>query len=145
VFGTASNTYTMAGIASAASRAAQSGAVQIVTPDAGGNLATASLSSLGLASSGDINAINARIDDLAARSDKAFSGVAMAFAMAGVPTLMPNEKFAATMNYGTFEGASGLAINAAYRLGGNVQINGGVGYGPDQHIAGGRVGLRLGW
>ena len=40
----------------------------------------------------------------------------MAFAMAGVPTVMPGEHLAMTMNYGTFEGESGLAVNAAYRL-----------------------------
>ena len=41
--GTAGATYTRAGIGSAASRAAQAGPVQVVTADAGGNLATASL------------------------------------------------------------------------------------------------------
>jgi trimeric autotransporter adhesin len=40
MFGTASNTYTMAGITSAASAAAQKGPVQVVTSDAGGNLAS---------------------------------------------------------------------------------------------------------
>ena len=40
VFGTASNTYTAPGITSSASKAAQSGPTQIVTADAGGNLAT---------------------------------------------------------------------------------------------------------
>ena len=39
----------------------------------------------------------------------------MIFAMAGVPTLMPGEKPTMTMNYGTFEGTSGMALNAAYR------------------------------
>jgi hypothetical protein len=145
VFGTTSNTYTMSGIASSASRAVQSGPVQVVTSDSGGNLATASLSDLGLASMGDIANINSRIEDLTARSNKAFTGVAMAFAMAGVPTLLPSETFAATMNWGTFQGANGLALNAAVRVGPNVQVNGGVGYGPDERIAGGRVGLRVGW
>ncbi len=101
VFGTATNTYTMAGITSATSKAAQSGPTQIVTSDASGNLATVSPAEIGLASSGDITAINTRLDDLDRRASKAFTGVAMAFAMAGVPTLLPNEKFAATINYGT--------------------------------------------
>jgi trimeric autotransporter adhesin len=61
VFGTASNTYTMSGIASSASRAAQSGPVQIVTSDASGNLATSTAAGLGLASTADINAINAQL------------------------------------------------------------------------------------
>ncbi len=152
VFGTAGNTYTMAGITSAASRAAQSGPTQIVTSDAGGNLATSTLAGLGLASAADISAINsqlaginARLDDLTTRSNKAYSGVAMAFAMAGVPTLMPNETFAITMNWGTFQSTNGVALNAALRLDNHVQVNAGFGYGPDERLAGGRVGLRVGW
>lgn len=144
-FGTASNTYTMAGIASAASQAAQTGSVQIVTSDASGNLATSSLAGLGLASSADIAGINARLDQLNGQSNRALTGVAMAFAMAGVPTLMPNESFAATVNWGTFEGRNGLALNAAMRLHSNVQLNAGIGYGSNERIAGGRAGLRFGW
>jgi hypothetical protein len=72
-------------------------------------------------------------------------GVAMAFAMAGVPTLMPNERFAATMNWGNFQSANGLAVNAAMRISNNVQFNAGIGYGPDQNLVGSRVGLRVGW
>jgi hypothetical protein len=145
VFGTATNTYTMAGITSAASKAAQSGPTQIVTSDASGNLATASLGELGLASSGDITAINARLDDLDRRASKAFTGVAMAFAMAGVPTLLPSENFAATINYGTFQGSHGFAINAAARLTDNTQLTAGFGYSADERIAGGRLGMRVGW
>ena len=69
----------------------------------------------------------------------------MAFAMAGVPSLMPNETFAATMNWGTFQSAHGLALNAAYRLHSNIQINGGIAYGANERIAGGRAGIRVGW
>jgi hypothetical protein len=142
----------MSGITSAASAAAQSGPTQIVTSDAGRNLATSTLARLGLAKIGDINAINSqlaginnRLDDLTARSNKAYSGVAIAFAMAGVPTLMPNETFAMSMNWGTFQSANGLALNAAVRENNHVQLNAGFGYGPDQHIGGGRVGVRVGW
>ena len=152
VFGTATNTYTAPGITSAASKAAQTGSLQVVTSDAGGNLATSTLSGLGLATSGDIASINSqlasingRISDLYGRSDKAYAGIAMAFAMAGVPTLMPGEHLAMTMNYGTFEGQNGLAINAAYRLANHMQLAGGVGYGPNEGTVGGRVGLRIAW
>lgn len=47
MFGTTTNTYTMAGIASAASAAVQTGVRQVVTSDASGNLATSSLAGLG--------------------------------------------------------------------------------------------------
>jgi len=152
VYGTASNTYTMPGITSVASAAAQTGPVQVVTSDGGGNLATSSLAGLGIATTSDISNINSRlssmngqIDDLYNRSNKAYSGIAMAFAMAGVPTLLPHEKLAATLNYGTFQGQSGLAINAAFRLNQDMQLTAGIGYGMNENIAGGRVGLRVAW
>lgn len=145
VFGTASNTYTMTGITSAASKAAQSGTLQLVTSDAAGNLATAPLAAAGVASTGDIAGINAQLNDLTSRSNKAYTGVAMAFAMAGVPTVLPHEKIAMTMNYGNFQGTNGLALNAAVRLGEYVQLNGGIGYGINENIAGGRIGVRVGW
>jgi autotransporter adhesin len=144
-FGTASNTYTMAGITSAGSRAAQSGALQVVTSDGSGNLATSTLAGLGLASTADLAAINGQLNDLAMRSERAYNGIAMAFAMAAVPTVMPGEKLAMTMNYGTFEGSSGVALNAAYRLTDRLQVNAGIGYGVNESIAGGRVGLRIAW
>jgi hypothetical protein len=116
-----------------------------VTSDSSGNLATTTLTGLGLASTADIAAINSRLDDLSNRSNKAYSGIAMAFAMAGVPTLLPHERLAMTMNYGTFQGTNGLAINTAFRLGENMQLTSGIGYGPSEKIAGGRVGLRVAW
>ncbi len=67
----------------------------------------------------------------------------MAYAMAGVPTLLPAEKFVATMKWGTFEGTNGLALNAA--ITGNVQFSGGIGYGVDSNILGARAGLRVGF
>jgi hypothetical protein len=145
VFGTATNTYTMAGITSAASRAAQNGPTQIVTSDSAGNLAAASLASLGLASSADIAGINSRLNDLDNRTNVALTGVAMALAMAGVPTLLPSEKFAVTANYGTYDSKNGVAFNAAVRLSDMVQLNGGVGFGVNDQVVGGRVGLRMGW
>jgi len=145
MFGTATNTFTMAGIASAASKAAQSGPVQIVTSDASGNLATGSAASLGFATSADIANINGQLADLNNRTNKANAGVAMAFAFAGVPTLLPTERFAISGNWGIFEGQNGLAFNAAMRISNNVQLNGGVAYGTSQSIAGGRVGVRVGW
>jgi trimeric autotransporter adhesin len=141
VFGTATNTYTMAGIASAASAAAQTGPRQLVTSDANGNLATASLASLGLAGVADVSAINARLDDLAGRSSKAYAGVAMA----GTPTVLPHERFVTTFNWGTFQGSNAFAVSGAVRLDERVQLNGGVAFSPDQNLAAGRAGVRIGW
>jgi hypothetical protein len=116
-----------------------------VTSDANGNLATQSASDLGFATRQDIAGINNQLYDLANRTNKAFTGVAMAFAMAGVPTLLPNEKVAMAFNYGAFEGANGLAFNITTRINAHLQFNAGLAYGPNQDIAAGRVGLRMGW
>ncbi len=79
------------------------------------------------------------------RTDKALEGVAMAFAMAGTPTLLQSETFAMSGNWGTYQGENGLAMNAAVRLAKNVQLNGGVAWGLNNETAGGRVGVRVGW
>jgi hypothetical protein len=97
------------------------------------------------AQQGDVNALNSRITSVGARADKAVTGVAMAMAAAGVPTLVPGEKFAMIGNWGTFEGQNGMALNGAVRLSANMQLNGGVAYGVNEDIAGGRVGVRYGW
>jgi hypothetical protein len=151
-FGTASNTYVAPGITSAASKAAQSGPLEIVTSDAGGHLATNTAAGLGLASLTDINAINAqlggintRINDLDGRTTKALNGVSMAFAMGGTPWLLPTERFAVSMDWGTFQGTNAVALNTALRLGTNVQANGGLAYGANGGGAGGRAGVRVGW
>jgi hypothetical protein len=144
-FGTAGSTYVAPGITSGASRAAQNGPLQIVTSDAGGNLATNTAAGLGLASLNDITGINARINDVDGRTTKALNGVSMAFAMAGTPWLLPTERFAVSMDYGTFQGTNALALTAAYRLGTNVQANGGLAYGANGGGVGGRAGVRVGW
>src|SRR5262249_58177049 len=119
-FGIASSTYVARGITSNASKAAQSGPLQIVTSDAGGNLATNTAAGLGLASLNDITGINARLNDVDGRTTKALNGVSMAFAMSGTPWLLPTERFAVSVDYGTFQGTNALALTAAYRLATNV-------------------------
>lgn len=142
MFGTATNTYTMAGIASAASKAAQSGPVQVVTSDAGGNLATMDLAALA-GGSADLNEINSRLDRHDRKIEKNTEGIAIALAMAGVPTLTQTETFAMSANWGAFEGENGFAAGGALRVGQNMQVNGGIGFGGE--TVGGRAGVRLGW
>jgi hypothetical protein len=165
VFGTASNTYTMTGIASDQSKAVIGAPTHIVASNSSGDLAAYTFAELGLvnptdltnfATKGDLNAfesainkelnsLNARLNGLDGRTDKALAGVAMAFAMSGVPTLLQDETFVMSGNWGTFEGENGLAMNAAVRLAKHVQLNGGVAWGLGEDIAGGRVGVRVGW
>ena len=151
-FGTTSNTYTMAGITSAASRAAQTGPLQFVTTDSGGNLGSSTLGDLGIAGiadiagiNGQIAGLNSRLNDLDGQSSKALNGVAMAFAMSGTPWVMPAERFAMTLNWGTFDGTNALALSGAMRLGEHMQANGGVAYGTNGGGVGGRLGVRIGW
>ena len=53
---------------------------------------------------------NARINDLDGRTTKALNGVSMAFAIAGTPWLLPTERFAVSMDWGTFQGTNALAL-----------------------------------
>lgn len=92
-----------------------------------------------------VGLLNTRIDDVSQRTNKATGGVAMAMAMAGVPTVLPNERVAFTMNYGNFQGQNGVAINGAIRLDNHLQLTAGVGYATNQSIVGARAGLRVGW
>jgi hypothetical protein len=77
--------------------------------------------------------------------DRNTEGVALAMAMAGTPTLLPMENFALTANWGQFEGAHGLAAGFAVRLDQNLQLNGGIAYGPNENTVGTRAGIRIGW
>lgn len=142
VFGTASNTYEMPGLTSAASSSAQNGAIQILTTDSSGNLASVTPGALGLSDPAQFNSLSSRIDTVGSR---AYSGVAMAMALAGAPTVLPDERFVTTLNWGTFEGANAFALSAGARLGSQLQLNGGVAFDPGQHMAGGRLGLRMSW
>jgi hypothetical protein len=69
----------------------------------------------------------------------------MAFAMAGVPALLPSEKFAFSANWGTFEGENGAALSGAVRIYRNVQLQGSFAYGFRANTPGGHAGLRFGF
>jgi hypothetical protein len=62
-----------------------------------------------------------------------------------VPTVLPNERFAVTGNWGTYRGQNGLAIDGAVRLSTNIQLNGAVAWGVEEDEAAGRAGVRFGW
>jgi hypothetical protein len=147
VFGTLSNTYSMPGLPSAASRAAQAKGteLELVTTDPFGNLAAMPMSSLGLASATDVTALSANVDQLNRRISKANTGVAMAFALAGVPTLLPGKKFALSANWGTFDSENGAALSGAMRVYHDVQFNASFAYGFRENIPGGRIGVSCQW
>jgi len=124
VFGNGSNTYTMTGIASGNSKAAQSGPTQLVTSDAAGNLATQSLAGLGIASTADLSAINNRLNDIDGRVSKVG---ALGAALAG---LHPNARAKGDNHiaaaFGTYNGQTALAAGYFRNVGNNVLLSVGV-------------------
>jgi len=122
--GTTTSTYTMPGVGSAASRAAQSGPTEFVTADAQGNLST------------DGGATKIIID-------KNTHGIAGAFAISGIPEVLPNgTNYAVSANWGTFGGANAAALGGVARVDGDLFFNAAtvLGYAP-----GVRAGLTYCW
>ena len=154
--GTDTNTYTMAGINSADSTAAQTGPVRFVTADAAGNLATTALDIATLdgrvgnlegrvgSIDGRINGLDGRMTNLEGRIDQAFEGAAMAMAMAGGG--LPGDKnFAVSINWGNFAGQNAFAGTAHARINDNLFVHGGVGVGANSGTVGGRAGMTFAW
>ena len=127
MFGTASNTYTMAGINTAASRAAQVGPTSIVTSDTAGNLAARSFADLGLASQSDISGINGRLDALNGRINdvnrEARGGIALALAASGLQFDTRPGKVSLSGGYGNFKGESGFAVGLGYAVSESMRFN----------------------
>ena len=149
MFGTATNTYTMPGVASAASLAAQTGSLSFVTSDAGGNLAT--LSSGSIASVASVAALDGRVTNLENNVKtlnydvrKAFEGAAVAIAMGG-SALPDNKKFAISANWGNFSGENAFGGVAQVRISNNFVANAAIGAGFARGGVGGRVGGTFAW
>jgi autotransporter adhesin len=122
VFGTSDNTYTMSGIASQASRNAQSGKIEFVTSDQDGNLATAG------------GNFFQHLDDLD-------GGVAMAMALGSIGYLPEYKQGAVAGWYGNYEGTSALGFAGAFKVTDDFQIEGGLAVSLDGDTqVGGRIG-----
>ncbi|MEM9706372.1 MAG: hypothetical protein AAF850_09895 [Pseudomonadota bacterium] len=168
VVGADTSTITATGITSASSRAAQSGAVELVTADAGGNLATDGGATAAQITANTLNAstnsaaiadlnnqfanfdqnMSALRDAIAANEEdirEANNGVALAMAMAGSTWLQQNESFAVSGNWGNYAGSNGMAFSAAARLSSRASLNAGVGVATRTGQVGARAGLRFGW
>lgn len=126
-FGTQASTYTMSGLSTDASRAAQTGPTEIVTTDSDGNLAAVPLQALlsGLDSGvgdlvGDVEQLEQRVSTLETRLDdvqtEARRGVAAAMAMTSAPMPSAPGRTSWAANVGMFknEWATGFAV--AHRL-----------------------------
>ena len=155
VFGTKNDTYTAPGITSGLSKNRQSGPLEVVTSDAGGNLAT------------DGGSIFNQLNRLNRRSDQAFAGVALALAANG-PDLAGSERFGVSANWGNFEGSNAFGMGFEGVLGydmltsgDRIALTGGFGVGftdnsnnnnfghsfgsSDDDVWGGRVGAQWTW
>ena len=130
--GGASNTYTLAGVGSDASRAAQSGPTQVLTTDAAGNIA------------GDGGALNSRLDGFADDIDEANAGIALSLAL-DAPSVPIGHKFALGGGVAVFGGEGAVAASFTARVNTNVQINVGVGSGFRGNSVGGRAGAVYSW
>jgi hypothetical protein len=147
-FGTTANTYTMAGITSAASKTAQAGPTQLVTSDTSGNLATTTLAGLGLASSADVAGIssqlgnvnsqigtinsqlstmNSRLNAIDNRLNEQMQeyrgGIALALASSRLAFDTRPGKFSVSAGYGNFKGTSGMAVGVGYALSADMRVN----------------------
>jgi trimeric autotransporter adhesin len=151
-FGTASNTYRMPGITSAASLAAQSGPTSLLTTDAFGNLAAASFSPQSIsglqnnvaALQGNVAVLQGNVATLQTQVRQAFEGTAVAIALGG-SALPSDKKFAVSANWGTFRGENAMSLGAQMRLNQYVVLNGGVAAGFAQGGVGGRAGVTVAW
>jgi len=136
MIGTAANTYTLPGIASAASRTAQVGPVELVTTDAQGNLATD-----GGAFTGGVGTSLSRLDKQI-RENR--DGIAMALALQS-PSLAGAESYAFSAGWGGFDGGSAFAASGAVRIAPGAQLDGGIGIGLRENTLGGRLGVTFKW
>jgi trimeric autotransporter adhesin len=160
-FGTASNTYTMAGLNSAGSKAAQGTPTHLVTANTSGDLASYSLGELGIATTedlagfatkGDLSNVQTQINSLARRDDKLAEGIAATVSLAQ-PILRSGQHFGMTAGWGGYDGANAVGFSAAgvikdnlLRPGsGTLAIYGGVGVGTSEGEAAGRGGVSFGW
>jgi hypothetical protein len=143
MFGTGSNTYTMAGITSAASTAAQTGTAQIVTSDAGGNLATSTLAGLGLATQSQITAINGELVGLQSQIGELRRGIAASNATAYVATPSGPGRTTFAVNGSLFDTTGGVGFAFSHRFASTsipVYFSGAYGNGGGrEHV--GRVGF----
>jgi hypothetical protein len=138
VYGTATETHTMPGITSDASRDAQDGPLEVVTTDAMGNLAS---------DGGDtFRRIRKNTRDIEDNSE----GVAMAMSIQD-PDLVGDERLGMKVGWGTFSGEHAMGvtlggvvmpdIGAGIRLG----VAGGAAFGLAEGNIGGRAGVQLSW
>lgn len=138
-------TYQMAGINSAASTAAQTGEVGVVTTDRNGNLAADYSFSGALAQNAGLITLNSAMiaENRDAIRDNT-AGIAAAIALDS-PYVPEGKTFGLSGGVGFYDDESAVAMAAAFRLNKTWQLNAGVTSGVDRGETGGRVGFQAAW
>jgi hypothetical protein len=144
-FGTAANTYTLAGITSGASKAAQTGPLQVLTSDANGNLAAIPLASL--MTTTDLSGINRQLADLSGQIQVVKRGIAAAAATAYAPTPTGPGRTTFAVNGSLFDTTGGAGFAFVHRLANTsmpIYFSGAYGNGGGrEHV--GRAGVAWEW
>jgi hypothetical protein len=139
----------VAGITSAASRAAQQGALSLVTSDAAGNLATLELDL------SQVVAVESRVGTLeeqtailssAVAQNRRFAngGIAAAMALSGT-TIVPEKDWSMSFNLAIFEGEQGFSTSLVGRVTESLYISGGITGSTVGGTTSGRVGFTFGF
>lgn len=147
--GGANATYTLAGLTSDASRAAQQGALRLVTTDMAGNLATLNLDVAQLQGlDGRVGALEGQIAELSETVGRSFrqanGGIAAAMALGGT-VMPPNMRVAFTFNLATYRGQQGFSGSVVARVTDHVWVSGGFAGSTVRGSTGGRAGVTFGW
>jgi hypothetical protein len=152
MIGTATTTYTMAGVTSNASKAAQGAPTHLVTSNVSGDLAGYTFAELGLATTGDVSNLQTQINRLGRRDKELTEGIATIASLAQ-PILLPGQHFAMRAGWGGYDDSSAVGFSAAGLVAGNLLgqgrgtlvVDGGVGFGTSEGEVAGRAGATFGW
>ena len=144
--GTAGQTYTMAGLTSAQSLAAQSGSTNFVTTDANGNLASSNYGPSSIAAlDGRVTNLEVGMARLQRQVREAFAGTAIALSLTGA-VLPEGKTYAVSGGFGTYHGSTAVGFTGIVRLSDNLFASGGVGFGTSgRSNVGGRGSLMYAW
>ncbi|MDR7224542.1 hypothetical protein [Aminobacter aminovorans] len=133
--GTSQSTYTLSGLASSASLAAQTGPVHFVTSDTSGNLAVSAFDVSTLATTASVEGLRSEVGET---RTEARQGIAAAIAMssAAMPSAAGRTSWAA--NVGHFKGETAFGGSLSHRLDFDNPVAISLGYsygGGDSHAA----------
>ena len=151
--GTSRQTYTLAGLPSAESTAAQSGSTGFVTTDAAGNLAASSYGPANLdAMNGRIGSLEGSVANLQVATVRlqrdvrsAFQGTAIALSLAGA-VLPEGKTYAVSANFGAYHGETAFGATGTARLTDNLFASAGIGMSTSgRSNVGARGGVTMAW